>query len=305
MAAEVQTVVTDAVAEAHDLVERLYSTEQELSRRLLKLREDLPAAQSAGGADLLKAALSGAATPKGATSRLVQIRTEIEVVEDAIAQARSQRVEAIKLLWRAEAEPLRKRAVELRKEADEREIKTAAMLRELEEWEQCEYAPASPHRPHTAPRHDDSPRTAPILSPEGGIIPSYPPNPVGDLQVVIVPTPKTQLLRNEAAELERQAEALESRQVTTHGFASAPNRDELLADLAARGPMVLVPELGAVLEYLDRLEAKVRARRQEIIRRGTAHGFTPVEAPVPVSLSWRDGEIYEEPASRLISQEAW
>ncbi len=298
-------VTTDAVAEARDLVERLYKTERELSHRVLKLREDLPAAQSAGGADLLKAALSGTTTPKGATSRLVQIRAEIEVVEDAIAQARSQRVEAICALWRAEAEPLRKRAAELREEADEREAKTREMLQALEQWEGCEYAPAPPHRPHTAPRHDDNPKTAPILSPEGGIIRDYPSNPVADLQIVYIPTPRTQLLRNEAAELERQAEALESRQVTTHGYASAPNRGELLADLAARGAMQIVPELGAVLEYLDRLEAKVRARRQEIIRRGTAHGFTPVEAPVPVSLSWRDGEIFDDAGSRVISQEAW
>ncbi len=298
-------VTTDAVAEARAHVEKLYTTEQELSRRVLKLREDLPAAQSSGGADLLDAALSGTTTPKGATSRVVQIGAEISICEDAIVQARQRRVEAIRGLWRAEAEPLRKRAAELREEADKREIKTAAMLQALEQWEQCPYAPAPPHRPHTAPSHDDNPKTAPILSPEGGIIRDYPSNPVADLQIVYIPTPRTQLLRNEAAELERQAEALESRQVTTHGFASASNRDELLADLAARGPVVLVPELGAVLEYLDRLEAKVRARRQEIIRRGTVNGFTPVEADVPVSLSWRDGEIYEEPSSRMIMQEAW
>ncbi len=272
---------------------------------MLKLREDLPAAQSAGGSDLLDATLSGTTTPKGATSRVVQIGAEISICEDAIVQARQRRVEAIRALWRAEAEPLRKRAAELREEADEREIKTAAMLRELEEWEECPYAPAPPHRPHTAPRHDDNPKTAPILSPEGGIIRDYPSNPIGDLQVVYIPTPRTQLLRNEAAGLDQQAEALESRQVTMHGYASAPNRGELLTDLAARGPMVLVPKLGAVLEYLDRLEAKVRARRQEIIRRGTAHGFTPVEADVPVSLSWRDGEIFDDAGSRLIMQEAW
>ncbi len=298
-------VTTDAVAEARAHVEKLYTTEQELSRRVLKLREDLPAAQSAGGSDLLDAALSGTTTPKGATSRVVQIGAEISICEDAIVQARQRRVEAIRSLWRAEAEPLRRRAAELRAEADERASKTAAMLRELEEWEECPYAPAPPQRPHTAPRHDDNPKTAPILSPEGGIIRDYPSNPVGDLQVVYVPTPRTQLLRNEAAELERQAEALELRQVTTHGYASAPNRGELLADLAARGPMVLVPELGAVLRWLDTVEAKVRARRQEIVRRGTAHAFTPIEADVPVSLSWRDGQIFDDAGSRLISQEAW
>ncbi len=298
-------VTTDAVAEARAHIEKLYTTEQELSRRVLKLREDLPAAQSAGGSDLLDAALSGTTTPKGATSRVVQIGAEISICEDAIVQARQRRVEAIRALWRAEAEPLRQRAAELRAEAAEREIKTAAMLRELEQWEQCEYAPAPPHRPHTAPRHDDNPKTAPILSPEGGIIPSYPSNPVADLQIVYIATPRTQLLRNEAAELERRAEELESRSVTAHGYASAPNRDELLADLSGRGPMQIVPELGAVLRWLDTVEAKVRARRREVVRRGTAHGFTPVAAPVPVSLSWRDGEIYEEPGSRVISQEAW
>ncbi len=267
MAVEVQTAA-DPIAEARAHVERLHSAEQELSRLLLSLREDLVTAEGTAGDATLEAALAGTGSVKAATSRVTTLQAEIVATGRAIELARQRRIEAIPAVWRAEAAPLRERAAVLREQADEREVKTREMLRELEEYEGCSYVPKPPDRP----------------SLDGGLVGGAP-------QIVYITVPKTEMLRREAAGLEYQAETIQAQTVALSGYVSASSREELLAQLEARGPMQIVPAMHDLLEWLEPALEAVREHRRKAQAQADVHPAFRAESPIPASVYWTEGKL--------------
>ncbi len=267
MAVEVQA---DPIAEARAHVERLYSAEQDLSRRLLSLREDLVTAESTAGDATLEVALAGTGSAKAATSRVATLQAEIDATERATSAARRQRLEAIPRLWAAEAAPLRAQAEALRAQADQHQARTDELLQLLREHEGPPYQPVE--RFGLWHRLED-----------GSLVPD------GEAGYYVT---KTQRLREQADALEHQAATIESQTVQTSGYISVASSDELLAQLEARGPMQLAPTLPDVLAWLDSAETKERERRRRIqAASGTVHPRLHPSADLPISLHWVDGRV--------------
>ncbi len=269
MAAEVQTVTTDPIAEARATVQKLYDAEMRLSKQLPRLQQDLVEAEAAAGDSLLDAALDGkGGAAKAATSRVAQLRAEIDATQKAIASARQRRIAAIPRVWEAQARPLREQATALREQAAQHEIRTNELLQELQEHEGCSYVPEPPPRP----------------SLEGGLVGGAP-------QIVYITVPKTEMLRREAAGLEYQAETIQAQTVALSGYVSASSREELMEALEGRGPMQIVPAMHDLLEWLEPALEVVREHRRKAQAQAEVHPAFRADAPVPASIYWTEGKL--------------
>jgi hypothetical protein len=167
-------------------VERLDRAEAELSGRLAGLRVELAAAEVAAGEAALALALGGSAPAKTETREVAQLRAGIEATERAIDAARLRRQAAMPRVWLAEAAALRAEAKRKVQQADDIDRQCQPHLKKLAELQGVRFVPESPARPY------------PSAQAQGGA-------PF----VVVVPTPKTELLRQQAAALEGQATSLE------------------------------------------------------------------------------------------------
>ncbi len=132
-----------------------------------------------------------------------------------------------------------------------------------------------------------------IGSTAGGIISAQPLTPYNDLQVIIVPTPRTELLRQEAAALIRQAIDLEARTVQDRGYIpDAGSVDELLAQVRNVAPMTIAPTLASVAAWA----AETVAALQERIARLPGEDQRQ-RSRIVLTLTWAEGAI-DQPRSR-------
>ena len=173
---------------------------------------------------------------------------------------------------------LRERATRLRAEAAKREGKTADLLRQLEAWEGVAYLPAAPAT--TAPTVRD------------GTVGGAP-------SVVLIPTPKTELLRIEAADLERQAAALEGKQVVDSGAIHEANSvEELVALVSTWAPEQIAPTLASVEAWATRVEAEQRERIQRL-----PFSHMRDAARVRFALAWTNGAVDEQSSTATLSHD--
>mgnify|MGYP001346272734 CR=1 FL=1 len=202
---------TDPITEARVLVERLFKAELDLSTERQAKGEALARAEAQAGTDILQIHLAGQGDRATVVSLVAALRGEIGVLDKAIEAARRRRLAAIPQVWRAEADAKRAEAHKLHEEADTRQGKTERLLRELADFEGCAYAPEGP-----------AAHSRPVASLGGAPA------------VVIVPTPRTELLRQQAQSLEREAVQLEAKRPVTSGYVRAESRQEALGSLASR-----------------------------------------------------------------------
>ena len=257
----------DSIAAARAEVERLHRAELSLADRRAALTAELGVAEADAGDAALSAALDGGDTAT-AIGRVTALRAEIEATDRAIEAARRQRREAIPAVWHAETVPLRERAAELRREADERQAKTDDLLRQLEAHEGVAYAPASTAQSDV--RVDAATRLG------------------GAFTVVAIPTAQTQLLRLEADQLIQQAAALEQRTVQDRGaLTDVGSADELIARVRTWDAMTIAPPLPAVMVWATEVETAQRAR----IARQPSH--LQDRLSVRLTFIWTDGDVID------------
>lgn len=244
--------------------ERLFGEERHWCDRRSRAVAAAAESQGTAGAALLK---GGEDAMKEQVGMLTRLRAEADACDAAIAEARRQRVDAIRDVWLAEATDLRVEARGLEDEASTRDTKTARLLKALEDWEDCQYVPKPPPEPG-------------MSSGTAGGAPA----------IVHIPTPRTEALRHEASGLEAEATALEDRKVVTTGGISVNDRDEVLLLVGGYDSMKLGPRLFDVEAWLDEKEPPALARLE--------HGWMPtdgkgkpLEHPLSYTLAWQDGEI--------------
>ena len=239
---------------------RLFAEERHWSEQRSRAATAATKAEGAAGAALLV----GGKLPEQAR-RLADLRASVAAADAAVAEARRWRVKAILAVWASEAEGLRREAKELVAEAETRQKKTDRLMAALVDWENCEYTPKPPAQ-------------APIYGNFAGS--------GGAPTIVIVPTPKTELFRQRAADLEEQAARLEARTVPMRGAVEAQDRDEVLRQVGAWDHMKVAPTAAAVEAWLTEAEAPVLERRSRLNTSAVGHG-----APLAYAMTWADGEI--------------
>lgn len=246
----------DAVAAAKAEAARLWALEQEWTAKRVAAAMSVQTTQLAGAAVLDGGDLDTLA------GESAQAQGRVAVADAALEEVRRRRVVAIRAIWQAEAAALRVRAAACRAEADERQPKTDALLAELTAWEGIRYVPdpGSPGESFIG-----------VDGPQGGA-----------MQVRWIATPKTVLLRQEAAGYEAQAQQREAQTISEGGQAVAFSRDELLADLDSRGALALAPARHLVLLWLDEGEALETMRRAK---------FDHDPRPTRYLLNWRKAAI--------------
>ena len=255
-------VAPDPIAAARAEVRRLRQAELGLTDKRAALAATLIEAEQSAGDATLAAALGGGSTA-AAIGQVAALRAEAEAIDRAIDSARRQRRDAIIRVWQAEAVPLRERAAELGREAAERQRKTDSLLRELREFEGCDYLPA----PLTTDR--------PIGEQQGG-----------SPRMVLLPTPITAMMLIEADGLEAQATAIERRTVSDRGaIGDATGSEDLITRVRTWDAMTIAPPLHAVMTWAREAEAQQQAR---IARLPIAEQEL---CAIALTLVWADGAI--------------
>jgi hypothetical protein len=293
----------DPVATERAQVTRLAILEREWSARRRDAATDLADREQRSGDDVVAAALAGDGVDRlrGLAEETAIARAELETIDHTIASTRSHREAAIRALFAAEAAELRRQAAALLSEADGRSSRTAQLLAELEAWEGVRYAPerpvAPPQRIYTRLGADGQPEVVPPAAvPYGslrGDMLRGPSAPLAGLHVVVVPTPRTQLLRNQAGDLERRAIDVAARPVDRSGYAEDIRSIEGLVDIILGDEMRIGPPVVDVVAWAEQALATENARRQEALRRygdevarndglGRAIAFT---------IAWSDGQL--------------
>jgi hypothetical protein len=204
------------------------------------------------------------------------MRSEIEAVESTIAAARRRRLEAIPAVARAEAEQLRGQAVELRQAAGDRESKTRELLAALQEWEGCTYAPTAPQR-----------GSGPVSGAIGGAP-----------AVVMVSTPRTLELRQQADILDRQALEVDRREPVTSGMVTAEDLAGLESAIFA-DPGRMGPPMSAVESWFI---AATAAQTERWARHLAAGGEDYAGSRITYTLSWRNATIWPEQSAPALGR---
>jgi hypothetical protein len=220
-------------------VEKLRAAELELEDRLAGLLADLATAREREASAVLNAALGNAGKQAGETASVL-VET-IAALRGAIAQARAQRVAAIKAACQADAAELRRQAAAQRAAAETHAAKVAELLVSLRELEGVGYMP-------------DERAYFPGANPDGSRI----------VNPGVFVRPNGELLCGQAMALEHQAAAVDTRQVRTNGHIEAASRDQLVAQVRGWDPFALAPTLHLVSAWLDEREAVLRQKLDSI-----------------------------------------
>lgn len=215
-----------------------YAKEREWFEIVATREAELAKAEGTSGADVVDAADPDQALAAIA-DRVGALRIELDVARRTAGAAREKRIRAQLEMWRAEAAEKRVQSSKLRRQADELEARSNQVLDEAEKLEGVR--PVWPQPPPLPPVVELSPGAA----------------PVGGVTVVSVPTPKHQLLRFEADDLDREADELEARRVKPDGaVAFEGDVDTLIGYLDELGPTVIAPSNDAVRAWAERNGAR-------------------------------------------------
>ncbi|MEX0782138.1 MAG: hypothetical protein WD557_05770 [Dehalococcoidia bacterium] len=266
-----QGVDPKAAQDARAHLNRIVAASRELWSRVPVLEAALAAAETGAATAAFEAAM-GAEMPTAAPGRVLALLAEIKANTAALSVARARQRDAISAVNTAEATSLEARARELEAEAARRQQKTDQMLTALQEFEGCSYSPLPPRAPGRG--HGAQMGGAP--------------------SVVLVPTPATQILRNQAADLRREASALLRRPVPSQGAVEHCESLGALANaLASLDAMRLGPDPLAVREWISEAAPKVAAI--------PPHDGDPlrIKREPRLSLAWRADGSVDRIASRV------
>lgn len=243
-------------------VEELRRAELALEDDLATAKQGLATAREREAAAIVTAALDGG-SGKLSGKRAADIVETITATERAITEARSRRVDAIRAVWAAEAEDVRKQAKAKKVEAEQHAAKVAETLKVVEELENARYVPeCRVADAYTSVGHGFS----------------------GQFTV-----PLSDVLPRRVVGLEKQAGQIAARQVAVNGSVSAATPDELLALVRDRDPFTLTPPLHAVRDWMDREEAAANER----LARVPHHHRASRRECWSFTVSWSDGELNE------------
>lgn len=138
------------IEEAEAELLRLTTAVQEITSELQDLQSRLAAAEAKAGDGILEARLSGdQKAAKQIAAEIATLTSEIEISRRALESAKTARGATEKNVWLAKAAAKRKEASTLRAQAEERQKKTDALLKQLEGYEGVRYVPyrSPPLRP--------------------------------------------------------------------------------------------------------------------------------------------------------------
>jgi len=135
---------TEAV---ESMIQKYRDTEDEIQADITTLRQQLSENEALAGKKVLNARISGDDKVLSKVSgELSEIRAKIDALESALYPCRIARQAAEKDLKLSQANDLRNRAADLRKEASERKKKTKDLLQQLAAHEDVGYVPRSASR---------------------------------------------------------------------------------------------------------------------------------------------------------------
>jgi hypothetical protein len=216
-----------------------YAKELEWFEIVATREAELAKAEGTSGADVVDAADPDQVLSSIA-DRVASLRIELDVARRTAGAAREKRVRAQLEVWRAAAAEKRVQGGKLRQQADEIERHTNTALDEVEKLSGVR--PVWPEPPSYS-------RDGVELS--AGLW------PVGAVEVVAVPPLNYQLLRNQADDLDREANELEERRVKADGAVSFEGDvDTLIEYLDELGPTVIAPSTRAVRTWAERNGAR-------------------------------------------------
>jgi hypothetical protein len=245
-------------AETQARIHQLHRAEMELSARVEELQRAIERAASDAGDSMLAAHLDPTGAQRPPEPNLTALRADLDSVTAAIISARAQRRAAILELWRGQAHELRQRARALKDEAAERAKRTDELLRQLAEFEGVSYVPAGP-APQSRAHSSDAPPA---------------------LTISYVAVPRTQLLIEQAANLEMQARRIEAQTPIDSGELRASNSAELVSLVEAFDALKFTPSIPDLRAWLR-----------------------PVElAQLVLVLDWRNGAIDETRSRAFVPQ---
>ena len=252
-------------------VRRLLEAEIDLDAKRQSLLEDVASARARLGKDYLQGQLTGHVDASRSVAMASSLQTQLSGVETAIIEARTARLEAIPRVWQAEARKLRKQAKAKCSEADQRQKKTDKLLAELKDFECCDYVA----RPADLP-----PRI-------GGPLPGF----GGSTDMTFIPTPRTELLRLEARELDQQADGLEARKPVDSGRATGSTAAELVQEATA-DHMTMCPPIAQIRQWAQRCRVEFDKHQRNLQEVQPDYG-----AAIRFDLLWQRSAI-DEKASR-------
>jgi hypothetical protein len=130
---------------AQKKLDDIKKAERDLTDEVGNLQEKLTEAEKSAGDKILEAHLSGDVKSKDTvTQELIRLKCETDASERALAASKTAKVYASADLLRAKAEENRQNAVVLRKQAEKRQETTDKLLKQLKEFEGCDFVPYVP-----------------------------------------------------------------------------------------------------------------------------------------------------------------
>jgi hypothetical protein len=201
--------------------EELLAIELQLDIRRHELLDQIAGVELEAGEAALDAVLDSKPqrSVSAAAERVAAIRAEVEATQSAIAGIRAQRVEALAALNRAEAAGMKQRAAELRAEAEAIDEAVKPHLAAVAELQK--------------------------LAIDGTLLISY-------------FDPRSQQLRRQAREIERQAATVEARQPRTAGVLEGTGAAEVLVALFDN-PEIIGPTAEIVEAWIAETERVIGA----------------------------------------------
>ncbi|MHB8162788.1 MAG: hypothetical protein ACYDDV_00390 [Methanoregula sp.] len=137
---------------AQKKLDDIKKAERDLTGEVGVLRQKLTEAEKSTGDKILEAHLSGDAKSKEVVIQaLVRLKCETDASERALAASKTAKVYASSDLLRSKAEENRKTALELHKLADERQKKADVFLKQLKDFEGCDFVPFVPTHSRLGP----------------------------------------------------------------------------------------------------------------------------------------------------------
>lgn len=242
-------------------IRHLFEIEIGMSRRKLALTASRPDVERGAGSRLLAQLLEEPTDDQGdeSLSALARLDAEIAAVDNAIEQCRDRRRDMVKAVWAHQAAELKRRAGEIKAEAERHKATTADLLMRLQQHEGVPFGPAQP-----------SPGNMLLIN--GAWRPEQP---------TYRPATKSNMMLAEAAALDGQAQALESRQPISAGSITAESVDDLETQIEAWEVMQIACRLDHAIEWATPAVERAQERIANIREHQDGFGST-----ISIELYW-------------------
>jgi hypothetical protein len=251
-AAMTAPAVDDPVAKARAEVERLNAAELRFALIYRERSVALAEVRAKRGRQVLDAS-DPTAVASEVNSGIRALEDELAAIAEAASEARKDRLQAIHVVFIAEAEDAERRAAQLDEDAVKLEAESGRLRAALEKHDDWQYVPLRAHGdagPLAFPRHDR--------------------------------------LRTEVSGLRTQAAQGRFKVAHQAGGLEADTIEDLFGAVHSDA-MRIGPTVDAINVWAEQAFAKERRRRERID--STAGNFLPLDAPMRMYLEWRGGVI--------------